>query len=120
MSVSAIDTILSQPENDGVHHLVAYHSRKFTTPEINYPIYDKELAAIISVLEEWRPYLVGAQHRVQVITDHKNLLYFSSTRLNHRQARCSIFLADYHFKISFRSRRLELAPCLEDKAYVET
>ena len=71
MSVSAIDTILSQPENDGVHHLVAYHSRKFTTPEINYPIYDKELAAIIYAFEEWMPYQVGAQHCVHVITDTK-------------------------------------------------
>ena len=45
----------------------------------------------------------GAQHRVQVVTDHKNLLYFSSTpTLNHRQARWSIFLVDYDFGITFR------------------
>ena len=48
----AIGIILSQPDNDGVHHLVAYYSCKFTTPEINYPIYGKELAAIISAFEE--------------------------------------------------------------------
>ena len=48
----AIGPILSQPDNDGVHHLVAYYSCKFTTPEINYPIYGKELAAIISAFEE--------------------------------------------------------------------
>ena len=97
-----IGVILSQPDNDGVHNPVAYYSRKFTAPEINYPIYDKELAAIISVFEEWRPYLVGAQHRVEVVTDHKNLLYFSSTRtLNCRQVRWSIFLADYDFEITY-------------------
>ena len=102
MSVSAIDTILSQPENDGVHHLVAYYSCKFTTPEINYPIYGKELAAIIYAFEEWMPYQVGAQHCVHVITDHKNLLYFTSTRtLNRRQDRCSIFLVDYDFESHF-------------------
>jgi hypothetical protein len=83
----AIGAILSQPDEDGVLHPVAYYSRKFTAPEINYPIYDKELLAIIAAFEEWRPYLAGAQHRVQVITDHKNLIYFSTTRtLNRRVA----------------------------------
>ena len=84
-SAFPIGVILSQPDNDGVHHLVAYYLCKLTAPEINYPIYDKELATIISAFEEWRPYLVGAQHRVQVVTDHKNLLYFSSTRTLDRQ-----------------------------------
>ena len=70
----AIDAILAQSNNDGIHHPVAYCSRKCTAPEINYPIYHKELVAIISAFEEWRPYLVGAQHHVQVVPDYKNLL----------------------------------------------
>ena len=125
----AIGVILSEPNNDGVQHLIAYYSRKFRGPKVNYLIYDKELVAIISVFEEWRPYLVGAQHRVQVVNNHKNLLYFSSTHtLNRRQARWSIFLADFDFEIAFRlghqhskadalSRRPDLAPCLGDKTY---
>ena len=40
----AIGAIISQPNNDGVHHPVAYYSRKFTALEINYLIYgDKDL-----------------------------------------------------------------------------
>ena len=98
-----IDAILSQANKDGALHPVAYYSRKFTTPEISYPIYDKELAAIIVAFEEWGPYLAGAQHRVQVLTNHKNLVYFTITRtLNHRQARLSTFLEDYDFKIVFQ------------------
>ena len=31
----AIGIILSQPDNDGVHHPTAYYSRKFTAPEVN-------------------------------------------------------------------------------------
>ena len=88
-----------------------------------------ELAAIIFVFEEWRSYLVGAQHRVQIVTEHKNLPYFSSTcTLNHRQHRWSIFLADYDFEIVFcpgqhhskddaLSWGSELAPSPKDKAY---
>ena len=99
----AIGAILSQSDKNGILHPVAFYSRKFTPPEINYPIYDKELSAIIAAFEEWRPYLVGAQHRIQVVTDHKNLVYFTTTCiLNWRQARWSTFLADYDVEIVFR------------------
>ena len=60
----AIGAILSQADDHNLMHLMAYYSRKFTASEINYPIYNKELAAIIAVFEEWRPYLAGAQHCV--------------------------------------------------------
>jgi hypothetical protein len=76
----AIGGILSQPDEGGVLHPVAYYSRKFTAPEINYPINDKELLAIISSFEEWGSYLARAQLRIQVIIDHKNLIYFSTTQ----------------------------------------
>ena len=49
-----IGVILSQPDEVSVLHPVAYYSHKFTAPEINYPIYDKELHAIIVAFEEWR------------------------------------------------------------------
>ena len=116
-----VGTILSQPDEDGVLHLVVYYSHKLTTPEINSPIYDKELAAIIFSFEGWRPYLAGAQYRVQVATDHKNLLYFTSTRtFNRHQDRRSILLVAFDFKSIFLpedrhnkadalSRRSELA-----------
>ena len=99
----AIGVVLSQPDDEGTLRPVAFYSRKFTAPEINYPVYDKELATIISAFTEWRPYLAGAQHRIQVLTDHKNLIYFTTSRtLNRRQARWSSFLADYDFEILFR------------------
>jgi hypothetical protein len=72
--------ILSQPDKVGMLHPMAYYSRKFTTPEINYLIYNKELCLIIDSFEEWKSYLAGVQHRIQVVTDHKNLIYFSTTQ----------------------------------------
>ncbi len=37
------------------------------------------------------------------MTDHKNLLYFTTTwTLNRRQARWSIFLADFNFEIQYQ------------------
>jgi hypothetical protein len=99
----ALGAILSQFGIDGLLHPVTFYSRKLTSAEINYQVYDKELLAIIMAFEQWRPYLVGAQHRVQVLTDHKNLLYFTTIRtLNRRQARWSIFLADFDFEIQYQ------------------
>ncbi len=99
----ALGAILSQFGIDGLLHTVAFYSRKLTSAEINYPVYDKELLAIITTFEQWRPYLARAQHRVQVLTDHKNLFYFTSTQtLNRRQARWSIFLADFDFEIQYQ------------------
>ncbi|KAM4067837.1 transposon Tf2-1 polyprotein [Hirsutella rhossiliensis] len=68
-------------------------------PECNYEIYDKELLAIIKALEEWRPELQGTQEPFEVITDHKNLEYFTTTKaLNQRQVRWSEFLSGFNFQ----------------------
>jgi hypothetical protein len=71
-----LGAILSQFGINGLLHPVAFYSRKLTSAEINYHVYDNELLAIIMAFEQWRPYLAGAQHQVQVLTDHKNLLLF--------------------------------------------
>jgi hypothetical protein len=47
----ALGTVISQRNpNNGVLHPVAFHSHKFQPPEQNYEIYDKEMLAIVSVL----------------------------------------------------------------------
>ena len=70
----AICAVLSQPDDDDTLHPTAFYSQKFTAPEVNYLVYDKEFATIISAFAKWQPYLVGAQHRIQVLNDHKNVL----------------------------------------------
>ncbi len=47
----ALGTILSQFGIDGLLHPVAFYSRKLTSVEINYQVYDKELLAIITAFE---------------------------------------------------------------------
>ena len=59
---------------------IAYYSRKFSPPEINYEVHDKELLAIIACFYKWRPFLLGTTIPVQVIIDHQNLLHFSTLR----------------------------------------
>ena len=84
-------------------HPVAYRSRKFSGPELNYDIHDKELLAIINAFEEWRAYLKKSRHPIMVYSDHKNLLYFTTTKkLNQRQVRWIELLASYNFQIHYR------------------
>jgi len=84
--VSAV--VLSQRDDEGMLHPVAFFSKKHSPAEYNYNNYDKELMAIIKALEEWRPECEGTEHKLQLITDHKNLEYFMSKKLlNRRQAR---------------------------------
>ena len=73
--------VLSQYDDDGVLHPVAFFSKKHSATECNYEIYDKELLAIIRCFEEWRPELEGTPSPVKVITDHRNLEYFMTTKL---------------------------------------
>jgi len=82
-------------------HPVVFYSKSLSPVERNYKIHDKEMLAIIHVLEEWRHFLEGARHLVEIWTDHKNLEYFmTAKKLNHRQARWSLYLAHFDFKLT--------------------
>ncbi|KAG0153515.1 hypothetical protein PDIDSM_2168 [Penicillium digitatum] len=95
--------VLSQYDDAGILHPIAFFSKKHSAAECNYEIYDKELLAIIRCFEEWRPELEGTPSPVKVITDHRNLEYFTTTKLlNRRQARWSEFLSRFNFKITYR------------------
>ena len=83
----ALGCVLSQ-KHEGRTHPVAFHSRKFSPAECNYDIHDKEMLAIVEALKTWRQYCHGANHVIDIMTDHQNLLYFTTTKnVNQWQAR---------------------------------
>jgi len=87
-------------------HPVAFYSKSLSPVERNYEIHDKEMLAIICALEEWRYFLEGARHPVEIWTDHKNLEYFmTAKKLNHHQAHWSLYLARFDFKLTHRPGR---------------
>jgi RNase H-like domain found in reverse transcriptase len=103
----ALTAILSLRTSDGELHSVAFHSRTFTSPELNYDVHDKELLAIFKAFQRWRHYLEGSADPIDVVTDHKNLEYFSTTKLlTRRQARWSEYLSQFNLVIRFRPGRL--------------
>jgi len=61
-------------------HPVAFYSKSLSLVEQNYKIHDKEMLTIICTLEEWRYFLEGARHLVEIWTDHKNLEYFMTAK----------------------------------------
>ena len=100
--------ILSLRWEDGWHP-IAYFSKKFSGAEVHYPIYDKELLAIVLSFKHWRHYLEGAPH-VEVWSDHENLKRFMTQKtLNGRQARWLMHLAPYDFTIYYRKGKLNPA-----------
>ena len=99
----AIGACLGQPGQDDKVQPVAYYSRKMTPAELNYDVHDKELLAIVEAFSHWRAYLEGSKYVVQVYTDHKNLIYFTTTKkLTRRQVRWSEELSAYDFRITYR------------------
>jgi RNase H-like domain found in reverse transcriptase len=107
----ALAAILSQVESNGEIHLVTYLSWTFSDTELNYDTHDKELMAIYEVFKAWRHYLEGTEVPIDVVTDHKNLKYFCTTRiLSRRQGRWSTFLSGFNIVIRFHPGCLGTKP----------
>ena len=107
----ATGAVLSQLCDDDKWHPIGFISKSLNEAERNYEIYDKELLAIIRGLQEFRHLLEGAQHRIEILTDHRNLEYFMTAKsLNRRQARWSLFLSRFDFHITHRPGKSSTKP----------
>jgi hypothetical protein len=78
--------VLSQQSEDDLKwHPIAFYSKSLNAVEHNYEIHDKDMLAVMRSLEEWRHFLEGVKHKVEIWTDHKNLKYFMiAKKLNRR------------------------------------
>jgi hypothetical protein len=107
----AIAAILSIQLDDSLYHPVAFLSRTLHKAELNYDIHDKELLAIFEAFTWWRHYLEGTSIPIDVVTDHKNLEYFSTTKiLTRRQVRWSEYLSAFNLAVQFRPGKLGRKP----------
>ena len=107
----AIAGILSITCSDGKIQPVAFYSHTLTAPELNYDMHDKELLAIFEAFKTWQHYLEGSASLVDVVTDHKNLEYFSTSKvLTRQQARWSEYLCQFNLVIHFRPGKLGAKP----------
>src|SRR5258706_7086251 len=80
--------ILSVTTEDGEIQLVAFYSHTLQSTKQNYDMHDKELLAIYEAFKSWCHYLEGLAKTIDIVTDHKNLEYFTTTKkLTRWQAR---------------------------------
>ena len=75
-----IVAVFSQQGLNSKWHLVAYFSKSIALAEINYPIYNKEMLAIVQAFEHWQAELKGTDYLVEVLIDYKALEYFISIK----------------------------------------
>jgi hypothetical protein len=97
----ATGVVLSQQSvDDNAWHPVTFLSKALNPVKCNYKIHNTEMLAIIRGLEEWRHFLEGARHPVEIWTNHKNLEYFQvAQKLNNRQACWSLYLLCFDFTL---------------------
>jgi Reverse transcriptase (RNA-dependent DNA polymerase)/RNase H-like domain found in reverse transcriptase len=99
----AIAAILAQVDENNEIHPVAFHSCSMQHAKLNYDIHDKELLAVFNAFCAWHAYLEGTVHTILVVTDHKNLEYFTSTKLlTRRQAQWSEYLSSFDYLITYQ------------------
>src|SRR5258707_13677262 len=111
VSDHAMAGILSVTTQDNEIHLVAFFSHSLQGAEKNYDTHNKELLAVFKAFKNWRHFLEGSAEVIDMVTDHKNLEYFtSSKKLLWQQARWAEFLAQFNMKVCFRPGRLGSKP----------
>ena len=106
-----IASILLLHTDDSDVHPVTFFSCTLMGAELNYDTHDKELLAIFHTFKTWCHYLGSPHHTTDVVMDHKNLEYFSSTKtLTRHQARWSQYLSAFNMIICFHPGKLGEKP----------
>ncbi len=101
-SATGLGYVLSQRNQDGEEHPVAYGSRKLLPREQKYSAIEREALAIVSGIKHYRTYLEGTEFKVE--TDHDPLTRLSNLKDSHgRLARWALTLQPYHFTAVHRS-----------------
>jgi hypothetical protein len=107
----AIAGILSVCTNNGNVHPVAFYSCTLNGSKLNYDTHNKELLAIYKAFKIWCHYLKLPHHTVDILTDHKNLEYFLTTKmLTRQQAQWSEYLLAFNMVIHFHPSKLGKKP----------
>ena len=92
-----VGVVLGQTK-DKKHHAIAYASKTLIGAQLNYATTEKELLAIVFVIDKFRSYLVGA--KVIIYTDHATLKYLLTKKdAKPRLIRCILLLQEFDLEI---------------------
>jgi hypothetical protein len=80
---------------------VAYFSEKLGGAQLNYSVYDKELYALVRVLETWQHYLWPKEFVIH--SDHEALKYLKGqAKLNRRHAKWVEFIETFPYIVKYK------------------
>ena len=84
---------------------VAFFSEKLNGPTSNYSTYDKELYALVRVLQTWQHYLWSKEFVIH--SDHESLKYLKGqSNLNKRHAKWIEFIESFPYIIKHKKERI--------------
>ena len=97
----AVGAVLSQQDESGHDHPVAYFSRKLLPREVRYSTVEKECLAIRLATHAFRVYLLGREFVIE--TDHRSLEWLDRLKENNaRLTRWSLALQPFSFLVVYR------------------
>ena len=107
-SENGLGAILYQKQDDDTEHVIAYASRTLSKSERNYDTNKLEFLALKwSITEGFHEYLYGGHFEVN--TDNNPLTYILTTaKLDATEQRWVASLANYNFKIFYKSGKLNV------------
>jgi phage FluMu gp28-like protein len=80
---------------------IAYFSEKLNGPHLNYSVYDKELYALVRVLETWQHYLFPKEF--VIYSDHEALKYLKSQgKLNRQHTKWVEFIETFPYVVKHK------------------
>ena len=96
--------MLSQVQEDGLEHVIAYASRVLSKAERQYCVTRRELLAVVHFTQHFRPYLLG--RRFTLRTDHGSLAWLKNFKDPTGQlARWLEKLQEFDFEVVHRPGR---------------
>ena len=98
--MSGIGAVYSQGEIWQTCRPAGFMSKKFTSVQMNYRVFEMETIAILKALLKWEDKLL--RRKITVVTDHKALEFFKTQkRLNNRQVWWMEFLVRFNLDIIY-------------------
>uniref|UniRef100_A0A0G4HRC9 Reverse transcriptase domain-containing protein n=1 Tax=Chromera velia CCMP2878 TaxID=1169474 RepID=A0A0G4HRC9_9ALVE len=101
-SSDTIGAVLTQKDEEGHEHPIAFASRIMTDLEKKWSIMEREALALVYAVDVFKAYLYG--RRFTVITDHRSLQHIHTQKDSQpRVMRWSLKLAIYEFEVQHRA-----------------
>ena len=97
----AVGAVLSQKDTEGELRPVGYFSRKLSSTQLRWDVYEREIYSVVAALEHWQMHLKGTALPIAVFTDHRSLEYLTDQVLTPKQSRWLTFLSDFRFFVKW-------------------